>query len=267
MQESCNMKAKPKIAICAAFYAGFEIVKFVAGHRFQLEFVATSNRDDSEYEAKIAGVCAERGIPCLRRVNVNDASFIQEIRSRDLDLVVLAWWPSIVKKEALQAARKGWLNMHPSLLPYNRGKHPYYWSIVEGTPFGVSLHFIDEGIDTGQCVFQRQIPVGITDTGVSLYQKSVEENIALFKECYAKIAALDFTAVEQDHDIATFHWAHEIEDHSTIELDRHYRARDLLNILRARTFHNGPSACFHADGKKYFVRLQIEEAPANQERD
>ena len=266
MQESNIAKLKPRIAVCAAFYAGFEVVQFAASHPFQLEFVATSSNDDSEYESKTAALCLEKGILCLRRVNVNNISFVQEVRSRDLDLVILAWWPSIVKREALEAARRGWLNLHPSLLPYNRGKHPYYWSIVEGTPFGVSIHLIDEGIDTGKCVFQKRIPVGITQTGESLYQKSVEENIALFKECYERIVTLDFTAVEQENQVATFHWAHQIQAHSTIELDRQYCAGDLLNIIRARTFRNGPSACFYLDGKKYFVRLQIEEAPAEQEK-
>lgn len=52
----------------------------------------------------------------------------------------------------------------------------------------------------------------------------------------------------------------EIGPHSLIDLDKTYRAGDLLNIIRGRTFWKGDSACFVKDGKKYLVRIGIEEA-------
>ena len=261
MQPPANKSnEKPRVALFAAFYAGFEVTQFALEQPFSLAFVATCDRDDSEYESRIAGLCEEKGVSCLRRVNVNSTSTIEEIVRQGLDIAILAWWPSIIKCEALSVVRKGWLNLHPSLLPFNRGKHPYYWSIVEGTPFGVSIHLVDKGIDTGHCLFQQAISIDITDTGESLYRKSVETNIALFKESYEQIVSLDFVEKEQDSRLATFHWGREIEPHSTINLDKSYRALDLLNIIRARTFQGGPSACFYKDGKKYFVRIQIEES-------
>ena len=76
---------------------------------------------------------------------------ILALKEINLDLIVLAWWPYIIKEPLISISRLGCLNLHPSLLPYNQGKHPYFWSIVEDVPFGVTIHFIDAGI-----IFQSQ---------------------------------------------------------------------------------------------------------------
>jgi len=49
------------------------------------------------------------------------------------------------------------INLHPSLLPWNRGAHSNFWSFLEDTPKGVTIHIIDEGIDTGDILLQKKI--------------------------------------------------------------------------------------------------------------
>jgi len=250
----------PRVAVCAAFYAGAEVVSFVAAFPYRVEFVATCRKDNSPYEERIADICQSHNIDCLRKINVNHSSFINILKEREIDIVLLAWWPDIVKDDAINAAKLGWINVHPSLLPYNRGKHPYFWSVVEQTPFGCSLHFIDRNIDTGDILFQKEIEVSITDTGDTLYAKSVNACIQLFRDYYPRIVKLDFKRMKQDNSIATFHVSSEIEEVSRIDMKKEYLASDLINILRARTFKTGPSAYFFLDNKKYYLRVNIEEA-------
>jgi len=257
-----------KIAVCAAFYAGREIMSFISDYPFQPEFVATCDRDSTAYEEEIAAICADKNIECLRHIDVNDAEFIKTIKDREIDLMLLCWWPTIIHEKALAAAKTGWLNMHPSLLPYGRGKHPYYWSIVEDTPFGATLHLIDENIDEGKVIFQKELPVSMTDTGESLYSKSVEANISLFKECYPKIVSLELTPEPATPPgiAGTYHWGKEIEEHSRIDLEQEYLASDLINLIRGRTFMNGNSAYFYDQGKRYLIKAIIEEVPAETSR-
>ena len=151
----------------------------------------------------------------------------------------------------------GTVNLHPSLLPYNRGKHPYYWSIVEGTPAGVSIHFITKNIDDGAVIYQREIETDITITGEELYEKSLQEMISLYKENHDDILSLNFAPIEQNNKFSTFHWAKDIEKHSKIDLVKHYKAIDLINIMRARTFKRGNSAYFFHEGEKYNIRIEI----------
>ena len=57
---------------------------------------------------------------------------------------ILAWWPYILKGRVIKIPKKGWLNFHPAYLPFNRGKHPNFWCLVDETKCGVTLYFIDE---------------------------------------------------------------------------------------------------------------------------
>lgn len=236
------------------------LADFVLHQDYPIELVITCDKDNSECEEKIANLCKEKRIACLRKMNASSPQVISELKKHNIDLVLLLWWPSIIKKEAIEAANIGWVNLHTSFLPYNRGKYPYYWAIVEGTPFGVTLHFISEEIDAGAILFQKEIPIGITDTGESLYARLIQTAIDLFKENYWKITQLNFIPRKQNKAKATFHLAKDIEPHSLIDLDKMYRAKDLINIIRARTFWQGNSAYFFKDGKKYWIRLDIKEA-------
>jgi methionyl-tRNA formyltransferase len=249
-----------KLAVFAAFAPGRELLEFVLGQECDLRLVATSDRDTSAHEAEMAALCARKGVECLRRVDASSPATVAALRERGIELAVLLWWPSIVKGEAIRAVPRGWVNLHPSLLPYNRGKHPYYWSIVEGTPFGVTLHLIDEGVDTGPILFQKEIPVRATDTGESLYQRGLDEIVALFKERFAQLAAGEFKATPQDAAKATSHLAKQLDGHSHIDLARQYRGGELIDIIRARTFMKGESAFFHSGGKRYRIKAVIEEA-------
>jgi methionyl-tRNA formyltransferase len=176
---------------------------------------------------------------------------------RYFDLGILAWWPEVIKEPLLSLPKYGWINTHPSLLPFNRGKNPNFWSIVEQAPYGVSIHVVDKGVDTGAVIAQKEIPYDWTDTGAALYEKAEEEMVQLFKETYPKLREHGFVAVDQDPKAGGFHKASELEPASRIDLDCLYFGRELLNKLRARTFPGHPSCYFEDEGVTYEVRIEI----------
>jgi len=79
----------------------------------------------------------------------------------------------ILKKDVLDLFPDRAINMHISFLPYNRGADPNFWSFIEGTPKGVSIHHLDEGIDTGDIIIQKEVFFDSSDieTLGSSYQK------------------------------------------------------------------------------------------------
>jgi methionyl-tRNA formyltransferase len=174
-----------------------------------------------------------------------------------VDLGILAWWPHIIKKELIEFPKHGFINTHPSYLPYNRGKHYNFWALAEQTPFGVTLHRVDEGIDTGPIIAQRKIPYGWTDTGETLYYKAQDAMVDLFMETYPKLRRLKFKERKQAADKGSFHKAEDIALASQIHLDATYKARDLLNLLRARTFDLKPNCWFMDKGVEYEVSTTI----------
>lgn len=88
----------------------------------------------------------------------------------------------ILRKEILDLFPNRAINMHISYLPYNRGADPNLWSFIEGTPKGISIHYLDEGVDTGDIIVQKKVSFDSLDseTLASSYQKLQVEIQNLF---------------------------------------------------------------------------------------
>ena len=111
----------------------------------------------------------------------------------------------ILKEAVLATAKAPVVNLHISLLPYNRGAHPNFWSWMEGSPSGVTVHEIDAGIDTGPIVAQKR--VSIEPEGRSFrdtYTILMEEMASLFAECCSAILDGRYNASPQKGE-GTFH--------------------------------------------------------------
>lgn len=173
------------------------------------------------------------------------------------DLGLLAWWPKIISPAVMALAERGFVNTHPSLLPYNRGKHYNFWALVEEAPFGVTLHYVDENVDSGDVVAQQPIPYDWEDTGETLYLKAGQVMIDLFKSSYPTLRQGALPRIPQDPNRGSLHYAKEIDVASKIDLDRTYTARELLNLLRARTFPGYPACRFEENGAMYEISVNI----------
>lgn len=231
---------------------GLEITQWLlSDYKQDIALVVTSS------ENEILEVVRQAKVPSLVFESTNQVHNYIQKSGIDLDIGFLVWWPKLIKHPLLKLPKQGFINTHPSLLPFNRGKHYNFWALVEQAPFGVSLHFAEDGIDNGNIVAQATIPYGWEDNGAALYKKAKYEIVNLFKETYPTIRTLNIPQQKQDLDRGSFHLADEIERASLINLDDSYRARDLLNLLRARTFVGYP-ACWFNDGiNEYEVRVEI----------
>jgi methionyl-tRNA formyltransferase len=208
-------------------------------------------------ENRIQTIARNAGVPCAIFSSAGQVSALVDELNIIPDVGISAWWPKLIKRPLLNRPRLGFINTHPSLLPHNRGKHYNFWALVEQAPFGVSLHMIDEGIDSGDVIAQRSIPYDWEDNGETLYGKAEPAMVKLFQDTYPSIRTLDFSRQKQDLSLGSFHKASELDPASCIELDREYLARDLLNLLRARTFSGYPSCWFCHEGREFEVRVQI----------
>ena len=76
---------------------------------------------------------------------------------RNIDLIITFNYRHVLKKSILKKLKRPAINLHISYLPYNRGCHPNFWSFVENSPKGVTIHEISRGIDTGPIIYQKKI--------------------------------------------------------------------------------------------------------------
>lgn len=245
-------EADMKLLLMADHHVGLEITRWlIETFHDDLAYVVTTEEND------IFAMVNDAGIPCLVYQSA-DHVFDRLNRSQNLfDLGILAWWPKLLRQPLLGITKKGFINTHPSFLPYNRGKHYNFWALVEQVPFGVSLHYVDESVDSGDVVAQNRIPYGWEDNGATLYTKACQGMVTLFKAAYPEIRQGAITPKKQDLNQGSFHLSKELEPASVIHLDKEYRARDLLNLIRARTFPGHPACCFSEDGIEYEVRVDI----------
>lgn len=188
----------------------------------------------------------------LRQPEVLDA--IRALRP-DIGLSVL--FDYILRSEFLDLFPAGVVNLHPAYLPYNRGQYPNVWSIVERTPAGVTLHYIDAGVDTGDIIAQRQVPIEPVHTGETLYRRLERVCVELFKETWPLIRSGRAPRISQDKQEGTYHRTHDVERIDHINLDRTYAAGELIDIIRARTFPPYPGAYFIHQGRKIYLRIQL----------
>lgn len=94
----------------------------------------------------------------------------------------------IIKKDVLDFLASKIINLHISYLPYNKGAHPNLFSVLEDTPKGISIHVIDDGIDTGSILVKKEVKLDLeAETLKSSYEKLHGEMEDLFKVSWEKI--------------------------------------------------------------------------------
>ena len=136
-----------------------------------------------------------------------DAALLDSIQP---EFVVSYGYRHIIRKDMLDRFPSRAINLHVSYLPYNRGADPNLWSILEGTPKGVTIHYLDEGIDTGDIIAQRRVELSPDDTLRTSYAKLQAALRELFRSEWAAIRTGRCERRRQEG-AGTFHRSKDIE--------------------------------------------------------
>jgi methionyl-tRNA formyltransferase len=190
---------------------------------------------------------------------------VERIEALEPELGLSILFGYLLRPEVIDLFPRGIVNLHTGLLPYNRGAFPNVWSLVDRTPAGVTLHYIDETIDGGDIVAQRAVAKEPTDTGETLYNRLEDAALGLFRDTWASLVDGTAAAVPQAEG-GTFHRRADVDAIDAIDLERSYRAADLIDILRARTFPPHKGAYFESGDRRVYLRLELREDETREER-
>jgi len=113
------------------------------------------------------------------------------------DLIISFGYSHILKSDFIDNCGCPIINLHIAYLPFNKGAHPNFWSFYDGTPSGVSLHLIDEGIDTGPILYQKKIKFDHEKTFAETYKRLKKEIEGLFIENIQSILEKEWTERKQ----------------------------------------------------------------------
>ena len=178
--------------------------------------------------------------------------------SSDADAAVVVAYGRILPKSFLNAPRRGCINVHFSLLPNYRGAAPVNWAIVRGESVtGVTTMQMDEGLDTGAILLQREMPIGEAETAPELMKRLADTGASLLSETLARLDEIE--PREQSEEKATFAPMLRRED-GLVEW-----ALDAFQIeRRVRGFQPWPGAYTSYQSRRLIIWRAIAERHAHQ---
>ena len=147
-----------------------------------------SGRGQKLQESSVKKYAVSQNIPLLQPISLRDEGFLEELRQFQADIQVVVAF-RMLPKVVWQMPKKGTFNLHASLLPDYRGAAPINWAIINGeNRTGVTTFLIDEKIDTGSILLQKEIAIEARETAGSLHDKLMEIGSDLVLTTIEKIA-------------------------------------------------------------------------------
>jgi methionyl-tRNA formyltransferase len=126
-----------------------------------------------ESSFSVSGFFRKQNIKPHRVPNINSPRFHSILKQLDTELVISIACPQVIKKELLRLPPKGCINIHGALLPKYRGYLPSFWVLANNeTKTGVTVHYVNERLDDGPIIVQKEVDIDETDTLHSLVLKS-----------------------------------------------------------------------------------------------
>jgi methionyl-tRNA formyltransferase len=234
-----------------------DALKALQKHGYAPQAILVSGPDKASHAGELIALSGLEPGRVLEGTAFKEANGIALLQQLDLDYIIGIHFPYLVPTGVLNIPRIGFLNLHPAFLPYNRGWHTPSWAILDGTPYGATLHFMTEALDEGDIIAQRECLPLPGDTAHSLYQRVLAVESAVFADAIPLLASLHpprhpQTGTGSAHNRKALGLLQHLDPEVTI------RTGDLLNRLRALTTNKTEEAAFIIeDGRKYFIQVTM----------
>lgn len=239
-------------------YNGYRVLKWLKGRGENIVGISVHPDKKALFKEEIISVSGLSRKYIIDGSTINEPGTVKKINALKPDFIISINFDYILKKDILDITSRGAVNLHTSYLPYNKGNYPNVWSIVENTPAGVTLHYMDERVDTGEIINQVEVIIDITDTGKTLYKKLENAAFKLFKKNWDDIKSGKNKKFKQVG-TGTYHKKRDVIKIDPIDPEKYYKAIDLINILRARTFPPYKGAYLDINGRKIYMRIKLYE--------
>jgi len=153
----------------------------------------------------IKAALAGRSVPVLQPKRIKAEEAVAEIRSLAPDMIVVMAYGQILPRAVLEIPPIACLNLHASLLPRHRGAAPIQAAIVAGDhETGITVMYVDEGLDTGDVMLQTRIEIAPDETGESLHDRLAEIAPGALKEALSQLQAGTAPRIPQNSSAATY---------------------------------------------------------------
>jgi methionyl-tRNA formyltransferase len=197
------------------------------------------------------------GIDYVEPENINADKFLNRAAKFRADLFVSMSFDQIFKKQTLKAPPLGTINCHAGKLPFYRGRNILNWVLInDEKEFGITVHYIDEGIDTGDIILQKTYPITDKDTYATLLELAHIECAELLYDgvCLIKSGLVKSKQQHCIHPVGMYCTGRKVGDEN---LDWNMSSREIFNFVRA-VCKPGPMArCWLGKTEVYINRVKM----------
>lgn len=181
--------------------------KLIASHHEIVSVVSNPDkrrgRGSETSPTAVKAKALEAGLPVISVDDLKAESFARELQTLNADLFVIVAF-RILPKSILEIPAKGSINLHASLLPKYRGAAPIHWAVMNGEEkTGCTVFFLDEKVDTGSIIKQKEMEIGENETTGDIYNRLKNLGSEVLLESVNEIEQGTYTLTEQDDRKAT----------------------------------------------------------------
>ena len=199
------------------------------------------------------------GLPVFQPRRLKDPEAYEQMVSLRPDLAVLAFVTDIVPEKVLKVPKLGAICYHPSILPRYRGASAINWAIINGeTKTGLTIFWVDAGIDTGDMLLQKEVEIGPEETtGEVYFNKLYPLGVEAVLEAVDLVAEGKAPHIPQDHSRATYDPPC---DEKVAGLDWNKPGRNVFNFIRGCDPQPGATTIFKGEKVKLYNARFLDEA-------
>lgn len=240
------------VLFLGAYRIGIECLSELLRKKIPVKYVVVRKSDTGEDRPGFPSLrkfALSKKLEVLAPEKINDPGLGVRLAEARPDWMISVQYDQILREPLLKLPRHA-VNLHFAPLPKCRGCFPIAWAMIEGHDAGVSLHELDAGIDTGNLIAVRKIPVRSKDTGETIYRRAEREGIRLFRETLMPMIRQGrLMSFPQDNAAASYHPAGYPFDRV---IDWQWPVEKVDRFVRALTFPPFPSA------RTAYLRREIE---------
>ena len=216
-----------------------------------LQIVFLTVRYDKK-DTVLMDLAREHNIPIELSRNINSIEFIDKMKAYDVDLFVSMSFNQIFKSEMINLPKYKSINCHAGKLPFYRGRNILNWALInDEKEFGITVHYFDEGIDTGDIILQEVYPITDEDSYATLLERAYDGCADVLYKAIKLIQKNEVKPIKQ-RDIDPVGMYCGMRQAGDEIIDWNQNSRDLFNFIRALCVP-GPQATSWINGQKICI--------------
>lgn len=186
-----------------------EFASILAQNEVIIRAVILEPDTSAEMAEKIVGQFQITPIVVFTSRPDKDSEILELVASKEIDLLFCCWFKYRIRARLLDSLNVGAVNIHPSVLPHNKSRHSAFWGIMDETPLGATIHWMDESFDTGDIIGQTTFENDGLISADKVYEQQIALCVELFNEYLPRILKGNAPRVQQ-HERGSYHYERDI---------------------------------------------------------